>query len=129
MRIFRIDAGFKIGQMRKEIDDMTDVLLGRVPPPVDAGPMTLMEVAEAYHARASEMAIRIHRAETEGDLTAADRVSKFRKTELRAFLEMSRKAVDLGSRRITGIQVDEAMRGGGTGLGIGHDYDPDDEDD
>lgn len=63
--------------------------------------MTLMEVAEAYHARASEIAALIQRAEASGVIIKSSAHSKFRTGELRTFVEAVKRTIDLGSRRIT----------------------------
>jgi hypothetical protein len=97
--------------MRAEITDMTEVLLGRVPPPINVGVPTLMEVAEAYHARACEMEMAIHEAETEGAVIRGSRTYKFRTGQLRTFQEMCKRAIDLGSRRITVMQTETEMIG------------------
>lgn len=97
--------------MRDELNDMKDVLLGRVPPPVDTGISTLMEVAEAYHARAREMEMHLHQAETEGHVMRGSRPYRFRTGELRDFIELVSKTIDLGSRRITAAQLEQQMKG------------------
>ena len=91
---------------------MKDVLLGRTPPPIDTGISTLMEIAEAYHARAKEMEMHLHEAETEGHVIRGSRPYKFRTGELRDFTELVSKTIDLGSRRITAAQLEVQMRGG-----------------
>lgn len=96
--------------MRAEIDWMTNVLLGRRPSPLDRGVLTLMEVAEAFHARASEMCIQIQRGEAEGTVPKGERVYHFRTGELRTFMELCSKAIDLGSRRVTALQLEIEMR-------------------
>jgi hypothetical protein len=91
--------------MREEIQDMTDVLMGREDPPVDAGYLTLMETADAYFARASELTMKILEAETEGNAPKGGSLYKFRTGELRTFMEMCKRASDLGSRRLTDQQM------------------------
>lgn len=112
--------GFKLGEgvhsvssMRAELQDMTDVLLGREDPPIDVGVGTLMEVADAYFARASEMEMEIHAAEREGRVVRGSPHYKFRTGELRTFQEMAKRAADLGSRRITiqQLEVDKSRTG------------------
>lgn len=100
--------GTKVGEgvdsladMRSEVDDMMDVLMGRKQPPIDAGLLTLQEVAFAYFARASEMFLNITRAEQSGAVIKGSALQKFRTMELRQFLEVSRAAMELGSRRVT----------------------------
>lgn len=84
---------------------MTDVLLGRTQPDIDARHLTLMEVADAYFARASEIQMLLQKAEREGTITRGSAHYKFRTGELRTFLEMSRRAAELGSRRLTEEQL------------------------
>jgi hypothetical protein len=94
-----------ITSMVEELQDMTDVLLGREQPPIDAGHLTLMEVADAYFARASEMTMLLQQAEREGTITKGSAHYKFRTGELRTFLELARRASELGSRRLTEEQL------------------------
>lgn len=110
VRSFTLGEGLDLHDMRQELKDMTDVLLGRVPPPVDTGVSTLMEVAEAYHARAREMEQHLHEAEADGYVLRGDKRYRFRTGQLRSFIEMTRLAVDLGSRRITVAKIEYDMR-------------------
>lgn len=87
--------------MKNEVKDMTDILLGRTPAPIDKGPSTLMEVAEAYHARAREMSMLLKDAEAEGHILRGSAAYRFRTGMLRDFIELVSRTVDLGSRRIT----------------------------
>ena len=87
--------------MVDELWSMTDVLLGRDEPPIDIGVGTLMEVAEVYHARASEMEMQIQELEREGKVMKGDELYKLRTGQLRTFTEMTKKTIDLGSRRVT----------------------------
>lgn len=91
--------------MKAELQEYTDVLLGRKSAPVDSGVSTLMEVAEAYHARAREMEMQIRQAEIEGLVLKGSRHYHFRTGPLRSFIELSSKSIDLGSRRITMEQL------------------------
>lgn len=102
-----------ITTLAEELQDMTDVLLGREKPPIDAGHLTLMEVADAYFARASEITMLLQQAEREGTITRGSAHYKFRTGELRTFLEMAKRAADLGSRRLTEEQLywEMAMHG------------------
>ena len=91
-----------------ELQDMTDVLLGRKNPPVFAGNVeALLEVADAYFARASEIAMKILAAEREGKINKSSPYSKFRTGELRIFMDLARSAASTGSRRITVTQMQE----------------------
>lgn len=96
--------------MRIELKDMTDVLLGREEPPIDIGVSTLMEVAEAYHARAREMEMLLSQAESDGYVVKGSKHYHFRTGELRAFIELVRKSIELGSRRITVAQMEINLR-------------------
>lgn len=87
--------------MVSEIQDMTDVLLGRVEPPIDSGHLTLYEVADAYYARAAELTMLLQKSEREGQIVKGSAHYKFRTGELRTFLELAKRSADLGSRRIT----------------------------
>jgi hypothetical protein len=91
--------------MWAELTDMTDVLMGRVPPPVFHGAMTLFETADAYYARASELTMLIQHGEREGVFSKGSHYYKFRTGELRTFMDMAKRAADLGSRRLTEEQL------------------------
>lgn len=95
--------------MAVELQTMTDVLLGRTPPPIDAGHLTLLEVADAYFARASELTMLIQEGEREGTVMRGSSAYRFRTGELRTFMEMAKRAADLGSRRITAEQLQFEM--------------------
>lgn len=106
LRAFHVHEGLPpIPQMMAELQDMTDILLGRDDPPVNNGVSTLMEVADAYFARASEMTMLIQHAEREGTVMKGDNYYRFRTGELRTFAEMCKRAAELGSRRITMEQM------------------------
>lgn len=96
--------------MRSELDTMRDVLMGRQQPPMENGVMTLMEVADAYFARAKEMEQIIHRHEADGVVLRGSKHYKFRTGELRSFIELAKGAVELGSRRITNAKMEFDMR-------------------
>lgn len=86
---------------------MIDVLLGREDPPIPAQRVdSLMEVANAYYARAKEIEVLILESEREGYITSTSGLSKFRKGELRAAIELFKASFELGSRRITVAQMD-----------------------
>lgn len=93
--------GFSLPQMKAELDDYVDMLLGRVDPPVDMGVMTLMELAEAAHARAREMEMDLLDKESEGIILKGTAAYHFRTGKLRSFIELSKRTIDLGSRRVT----------------------------
>ena len=98
------DGAPSIPEMQNELLDMTDILLGRVDPPVK-GLMGLMETADAFYARAAEMTMLLQQAEREGTITRGSSHYKFRTGELRTFMEMAKRASELGSRRITYEQM------------------------
>lgn len=101
LTIVHVGAGISVNDYRQEMDEMLEVLLGRKDPPIDVGIGTLMEVSEAYYARATEMEIIIKRGESEGTILKGSAAYKFRTGELRSFLDLVKRSVDLGSRRIT----------------------------
>lgn len=92
---------------------MIDVLMGRMPPPIDAGILTLMEIADAYYARGMELQYQLHQAEAKGSVLKGTQHYKFRTGELRDFIELAKSAADLGSRRVTAEQLrfDQELRG------------------
>jgi len=104
VRAFQVGEGLKQAtELAEELIEMRDVLLGRedIPVGVRGGPLALMEVADAYFGRASEIEQDILRQEREGKIRADSHLSRFRKGELRSFKEMAKAAADLGSRRLT----------------------------
>lgn len=90
-----------IPAMVEEVQDMTDILLGRVPAPIDFGILTLQETADMYFARAAEMTMAIQGLERQGVIPSGSGMYKFRTGELRTFMEMCKRAAELGSRRLT----------------------------
>lgn len=90
-----------MSKIRTELREYTQVLLGREPSPVDAGVLTLMELAGAYHARAKEIEMELLDAEAQGAILRGSREYKFRTGVVRSFIEMCDKQMDLGSRRMT----------------------------
>jgi hypothetical protein len=95
--------------LRQEIDEYTSVLLGRVEPPIHNGVLTLMEYANAVYSRAMELTIKIQREETEGTVLKGSKYYRFRTGELRSFIEMASKAIELGSRRVTQAKMENEM--------------------
>jgi hypothetical protein len=110
VRYFHIESNNTLYEMRKELDEYRNVLLGRKEPPIDKGVISLMEVADAYHARAREMEQLIHRGEADGHILRGSKLYKFRTGELRSFIELVEGASALGSRRITAAQIETQMR-------------------
>ena len=84
-----------------ELRGYTEVLMGRVDPPINRGLLTMMEVAEAYHARAKEIEMELLEAEAAGAILKGSRPYRFRTGPLRSFIEMCAKTIELGSRRVT----------------------------
>lgn len=103
VRVFHIGEGLpKPKAIRKEMAEMRDVLMGRVEAPV-TGILALMEVADAYFARACEWEQLILAAEAEGRITKGkdSPYHQLRTQEIRSFKELAKGAADLGSRRLT----------------------------
>jgi len=100
-------------ELEEEIDEMREVLLGRLPPPIDVGVMTLYETADAYYARICEITIEIQRCEREGQVMRGSKLYKFRTGELRTMADLTKSAAGLGSRRLAAEQLrfEQALRG------------------
>lgn len=96
-----VGEGFDLQQMKSELMDYTDMLLGRVEPPFDHGILTLMELAEAAHARAREMEMDLLDKESQGVILKGTLPYHFRTGMLRSFIELTKRTIDLGSRRVT----------------------------
>lgn len=116
LRMFRLGEGLpNITVLQEELQDMWDTLLGRTPPPVKLRDRTLalMEVADAYHARALEIKSHIQTLEAEGRILKGTALYAFRTGPLQNFIDMSRKASDLGSRRLTeeSLRTEAEQRG------------------
>lgn len=106
LRAVRLGSGLlSVHDLSDELKHMTAVLLGREVSPVQRGVMSLMEVADAYFARACEISMLIHEAERDGTVIRNSAMYRFRTGELRDFLELSKRAADLGSRRLTDEQL------------------------
>lgn len=104
LRMFRVGEGLpNMSKLQEELLDYTDVLLGRVSPPasVRGSTLALLECADMYYARASELKMQILRLESEGRILKGSPHYRFRTGELATFLEMCKRASDLGSRRLT----------------------------
>ena len=114
LRAFPLGAGLpNLLELEEEIDEMREVLLGRLPPPIDVGVMTLYETADAYYARICEITIEIQRCEREGQVMRGSKLYKFRTGELRTMADLTKSAAGLGSRRLAAEQLrfEQALRG------------------
>lgn len=106
LRYHKLNEGLPpLPELEMEIQDMLDELMGRVPPSIQAGTLTLMETADAFFARASELQLLIQKGEREGSVPKGGGYYKFRTGELRTFLEIAKRAADLGSRRLSEEQL------------------------
>lgn len=102
LRLFRLGEGIPpLSVMRDELDEYTQVLMGRVEPPISNGDMTLMEYANAVYSRAMELTMLIQRGETDGHILKGSKHYRFRTGELRTFTELAMRCIELGSRRVT----------------------------
>jgi hypothetical protein len=111
VRAIDIPDTFKVAEMQDELLGYCNILLGREEPPMANGVFTLMELAEAYHARAAEMEMIILGAEQDGRIKKGERAYRFRTGQLRTFQEMCKRTIDMGSRRITAMQMLSDERG------------------
>lgn len=103
LRGFELPEGLgNVRSLKVEVDDMFDVLLGRVEPPIPSDRFdSLAEVANAYYARGQEINAKILEGEREGSIIRGSQHYKFRTGELRAFIEVAKLSYEMGSRRIT----------------------------
>lgn len=99
-----------VDELWAEIQEYMDVLLGREDPPIDSPYLALAEVATQYYCRAQEIDAKIHAGERSGDIVRGSPYYKFRTGELRSFLELSKRAAELGSRRLTQEQLLQQQR-------------------
>lgn len=105
LRHFKIGEGLPTDkEITRELEDMRDVLMGRTDSPV-SGVLALMEVADAFFARACELEQMILAGIREGRLTKSDPRNAIRTQEIRSFKELSKSAAELGSRRVTVEQM------------------------
>jgi hypothetical protein len=84
-----------------EISGYVDVILGRVEPPIESPYLALAEAATMYYCRAQEIDALIHSGERKGDIARGSAYYRFRTGELRSFIELAKRAAELGSRRLT----------------------------
>lgn len=98
-----------IQELREELADYWDVLMGREEPPIKRGIMTMYEVADAYYSRAAEITYLIQQAELEGTVLKGSAWVRFRTGEVRTFMDAAKRAADLGSRRLSHAQLEFDM--------------------
>jgi len=105
-----VSISFGLGtpdEISDEIQGMLDVLLDRVHSPIDPDkPTALMEVADAYYMRASEIAFKIHRLERKGVIKRGDELYRLRTGEIADFLEACKRTIETGSRRLSAMQYE-----------------------
>lgn len=87
--------------IKEELLGYTDILLGRVPSPIESPYLSLQEVATAFHSRAREIEMLIYMGEQEGAILRGSPLYKLRTGTLQSFIEMSKRLADLGSRRMS----------------------------
>lgn len=106
VRTIRVGLGLpSIEDLTAELEEYWDVLLGRQDAPL-RGVLALMETADMYYARASEINSLILQGERDGSIGAGSGYKKFRTGELRDFREVARRSSDIGSRRLTALSVE-----------------------
>lgn len=102
-RLIDIEVGLgldPVDDLWAEIQHYMNVLLGREDSPISSPYLSMMEVATAYYARAMEIDAIIHAAEREGAVMRGSPLYRFRTGELRSFIDLSKRCVELGSRRL-----------------------------
>lgn len=105
LRTFKIGEGLpEPEEISEELEQMRDILMGREDSPV-TGVLALMEVADAFFARACELEQMILAAVREGHITKSSAYQQIRTQEIRSFKELSKSAAELGSRRVTVEQM------------------------
>jgi hypothetical protein len=94
-----------IEELEEELFGYVDVLLGRQEPPLDAGLLSMMEIANAYLSRAMELDMMIHAGERDRSIMRSSPYYKLRTGELRTFIDLAKRCQELGSRRLTEAQL------------------------
>jgi hypothetical protein len=94
-----------VDELYDELEYYVDVILGREEAPLQSPYLALQEIASAYLARAYEIEMLIHRAESDRSVTKGSPYYRLRTGSLRSFIEMARKMCDLGSRRLSQEQL------------------------
>lgn len=97
-------------ELLEEFDGYTQILLGREPSPIQSPYLSLMEVATAFHSRGREVEMMIYRREIDGSVLRGSHLYRFRTGYLDSFLSMTRRCIDLGSRRLTQETLLNSMR-------------------
>lgn len=106
------DSLTTVAEMHLELQDYVEVLMGHLPPPMENGILTLMEVANAYYSRAKEIEMLILAGERDEVIDKGSPLYRFRTGELRSFIELAKGAAELGSRRLTDARRESEMRHG-----------------
>jgi hypothetical protein len=113
IRSFRLNDGLPtLRELQQELDEYVAVIMGREAPPINNGEMTLLEYANAVYSRGMELTMLIQRSEASGTVLKGSKYYKFRTGELRSFVELALKAIELGSRRITVAKMEYDMTRG-----------------
>lgn len=106
LRVIQVGAGLPdVDELAAELAEYWSVLLGRSEAPLQ-GVTALMETADMYYVRASEINALILKGERDGSVPQASVLRKFRTGELRDFREVAKRSSDLGSRRLTALSVE-----------------------
>lgn len=107
-RLIDIEVGIglpPVDDLWAEIMGYMDVILGRKDAEMVSPYLGLAEAATAYYCRAQEIDALIHAGEREGLIHRGSSLYKFRTGELRSFIELAKRASELGSRRLTQEQL------------------------
>lgn len=107
LRAVELPAGLpEPNEISAELEHMFNVLIGREEAPLKKNTLDLMEIADAYYMRASELTFLIHRLERQGTIARGSDYYKLRTGEIEDFREACKRAVELGSRRLTHEQLE-----------------------
>ena len=108
LRPVKLPAGLPTPEeIHTELQQMFDVLIGRSPAPLNRDTLDLMEIADAFYMRATELTFIIHALEREGKVKRGEVYYKVRTGELEDFRDACKRAVELGSRRLTAMQLEQ----------------------
>lgn len=111
----QLKSGETIEELEEELLGYWNILNGKEKPPYDTGVTTLMEFAQQVYARAMFVQYQILQMERDGTVSKNTPLYKFRTGELRTFVEVAKSSYELGSRRLTKAQMDQAERLDGLG--------------